>query len=149
MLPDSAHRVESNTPTSLNERIRRDTELSVSRTLALGRAAIDERLKALDREWDTERVLEALAASFTLSGLALGLTVSRKWFALPAVVAGFLLQHATQGFCPPLLVLRAGGVRTRDEIDHERYALKAARGDFAVLDASKPSALALLAAARR
>lgn len=34
-----------------------------------------------------------------------------------------LLQHGLQGWCPPLPVLRRLGVRTRGEIDREKYAL--------------------------
>jgi hypothetical protein len=39
-------------------------------------------------------------------------------------------MHAVQGWCPPVPVLRRLGFRTASEIDHERYALKALRGDF-------------------
>ncbi|HSH82103.1 MAG TPA: hypothetical protein VLA19_26550 [Herpetosiphonaceae bacterium] len=49
------------------------------------------------------------------------------------MVLPFLVQHAVQGWCPPLLVIRALGVRTRKEIDVEKYALKALRGDFGPL----------------
>jgi hypothetical protein len=51
-------------------------------------------------------------------------------------VTAFLLQHALQGWCPPVPVFRRLGVRTTAEIDRERYALKALRGDFKRLDAS-------------
>jgi len=149
MLPDTTHRAEANTPDSINERIRRESEWSIARTTALGTDAIEARLRVLDDEWDTERTLEAMAASFTLAGLSLGLTVSRKWFALPGVVAGFLLQHAIQGFCPPLIAIRALGVRTPSEIAQERFALKAARGDFARAGHGAASPRALLAATRR
>jgi hypothetical protein len=44
---------------------------------------------------------------------------------LPGVVLSFLLQHALQGWCPPLPILRRMGVRTRGEIDQEKYELKA------------------------
>ena len=54
----------------------------------------------------------------------------RRWFVLPALVGAFLLQHAIQGWCPPVSVLRRMGVRTTREINHERFALKALRGDF-------------------
>lgn len=91
---------------------------------------ISERIAQLEREWDIERVLEANAASVALVGLALGATVNRRWFALPAVVAGFLLQHAIQGWCPPLPVFRRLGVRTAGEIHQEIVALKSMRGDF-------------------
>jgi len=45
-------------------------------------------------------------------------------------VLPMLLMHATQGWCPPVPVLRRFGVRTRHEIDAEKYALKILRGDF-------------------
>ena len=48
----------------------------------------------------------------------------------PALVATFLLQHAVQGWCPPVPVFRRLGFRTQPEIDHERYALEALRGHF-------------------
>ncbi len=76
------------------------------------------------------RTLEANAATASLIGLTLGATVDRKWFIFPAVVAGFLLQHAVQGWCPPLPIFRRLGFRTQPEIDYERYALKSLRGDF-------------------
>jgi hypothetical protein len=50
--------------------------------------------------------------------------------ALPLVVQGFLLQHAVQGWCPPVALLRRRGVRTSMEIAEERNALKALRGDY-------------------
>jgi hypothetical protein len=65
-----------------------------------------------------------------LIGTGLGASVNRRWFALPAIVGAFLLQHAVQGWCPPLPVFRRLGFRTAAEIDRERYALKALRGDF-------------------
>ena len=91
---------------------------------------IGRRLAELDEEWDTERCLETMAPTITLIGITLGLAVNRKWFALPLLVQAFFLQHALQGWCPPLPVLRRLGVRTAAEIDEERYALKAVRGDF-------------------
>jgi hypothetical protein len=91
---------------------------------------ISARIAELEREWDIERVLEANAATVALIGLALGATVNRRWFALPAVVAGFLLQHALQGWCPPLPIFRRFGVRSAAEIHEEIVALKALRGDF-------------------
>jgi hypothetical protein len=147
MLVPTSQRSERNTPESINERIRRETELSIARTLAGGREAIGARLRELDAEWDTERTLETMAASFSLAGLILGTTVSRKFLLLPGVVAAFLLQHTLQGWCPPLPLVRSLGVRTASEIDRERYALKAARGDFDNLNGECSGAKRLLAAA--
>ena len=95
-----------------------------------GLAAIDARIEALDREWDIERTLEMNAAAFALTGTLLGALVNSRWLVLPMLVTTFLAQHAIQGWCPPVEVLRRMGVRTRPEIDREKYALKALRGDF-------------------
>ncbi len=130
MIPSTVERVPQHTAEHFNERIRRATEQRVARIAAAGHEALDRRLAELDREWDTERTLEANAATACLVGLTLGATVDKKWFIFPAVVAGFLLQHAVQGWCPPLPVFRRLGFRTQPEIDHERYALKSLRGDF-------------------
>ena len=46
------------------------------------------------------------------------------------VVAAFLLQHALQGWCPPLPLLRRMGMRTSAEIHEEIIALRILRGDF-------------------
>lgn len=132
MLPTTISRVPAHTNATDNELIRQRTEANISRYQNASRAAIDDRLSELDAEWDIERTLEANAATAALIGLTLGATVDRRWFAFPAVVAGFLLQHALQGWCPPLPVFRHFGVRTSYEIDYERYALKALRGDFSV-----------------
>ena len=130
MMPETTERVFQHTAEEINERIWRQTEENVSACAAAGREAVDRRLRELDHEWDIERTLEANAATVALIGLGLGAFVDRRWFAFPAVVCGFLLQHAIQGWCPPLPVFRRFGVRTSTEIDQERYALKSLRGDF-------------------
>src|SRR5690606_16646712 len=91
---------------------------------------IDRRLKELDREWDIERALEANAAALAFTGILLGARTDRRWFLLPAAVTAFLFQHAVQGWCPPLPILRRFGFRTASEINKERYALKVLKGDF-------------------
>lgn len=136
MIPSTATRVPANTADEVNAAIRRQTEESIARCAAGGREAIDRRLAELDREWDIERLLEANASIASLVGLTLGATVDRKWFLFPAIVAGFLLQHAVQGWCPPLPIFRRMGVRTQTEIEQERHALKALRGDFRQVAAS-------------
>lgn len=134
-LPDTVHRVPENTADAVNERIREATERNVARVARGGAGAIDRRLHELDREWDIERTLESNAATVSLVGLGLGALVHRGFYALPAIVAIFLLQHALQGWCPPLPVFRRRGVRTAREIEEERYALKALRGDFRAVPA--------------
>jgi len=136
MIPSTVERVPQHTARHVNQEIQRQTEQRVARCAAAGPDAIARRLTELDREWDIERTLEANAASASLVGIALGASLHRKWFVLPAAVAAFLLQHAIQGWCPPLPVFRRLGFRTQSEIDYERYALKAIRGDFRRLSSS-------------
>jgi hypothetical protein len=124
MLPSTVERVPEHTAEEVNELIRRDTDERIARYRERGPRAIRIRLDELNHEWDIERTLEANAAAASLIGLSLGATVNRKWFLFPAVVAAFLLQHALQGWCPPLPVFRRLGFRTASEIDREREALE-------------------------
>lgn len=140
MIPSTTARVPLHTAAHVNEQIRRQTEDRVARYAGAGREAIDRRLAELDREWDIERTLEANAATASLIGLTLGATAHRKWFLFPALVAGFLLQHAVQGWCPPVPLFRRLGFRTQSEIDEERFALKLLRGDFRNLSADGKNA---------
>lgn len=129
-LPSTIERVPLNTAQEDNERIWQQTDQNVFRIARQGRAAIDRRLQELEEEWDIERLLETNAATAMLVGVTLGTAVDKRFFALPALVAGFLLQHAVQGWCPPVPLFRRWGFRTQSEIDEERYALKVLRGDF-------------------
>lgn len=116
-------RVRNSTDEDINEQIDRVTNTNIQYYATRPAWEVKQRIIALEKEWDTERVLEVNASTLALTGLVLGLTVNKKWFALPAVVLPFLLQHGLQGWCPPLPILRRMGIRTRDEIDREKYAL--------------------------
>lgn len=131
MIPSTTDRVPRHTAEHINEEIRRQAERDIAQAAAGGPEAIERRLRELDREWDIERTLEANAATIVLAGCALGATVDRRFFALPALVAGFLLQHAIQGWCPPLPFFRRRGVRTAHEIEHERRELEQLRSSAA------------------
>lgn len=128
-LPDTTQRVPRHTAAHINERIERELECRIT-YYAQHPEDIDARLAELDHEWDIERSLEANAATITVASVALGLFASRKWFFLPGLVGGFLLQHALKGWCPPLPVFRRLGVRTQAEIERERHILKTLRGDY-------------------
>jgi hypothetical protein len=128
-LPATTSRVRRSTSGAVNRRI----EDRLARDVAFFAEypdLISRRLDQLDREWDTERTLEANASTLALGGTVLGILADRRFLALPLLVSGFLLQHALQGWCPPLPVIRRLGVRTTAEINRERMALKALRGDF-------------------
>ncbi|MEY2551665.1 MAG: hypothetical protein QOG12_1809 [Verrucomicrobiota bacterium] len=127
-------RVREHSPAKSNERIDRATQRRILRAGGESKAALSRRLEQLDSEWDMERVLETNASALALGGVLLGLFVNRKFFAIPCFVLPFLLQHAIQGWCPPVPMFRSRGVRTRKEIDTEKFAVKALRGDFAEVD---------------
>jgi len=129
MIETTSERVTRHTAEPVNMRIQQEIAEKVQ-YYALKPEMIEDRLQELDNEWDIERTLEMNASILSLAGVILGSTVSRKWYALSGIVSAFLLQHALQGWCPPLPVFRRLGVRTQEEIDHERYLLKAVRGDF-------------------
>jgi hypothetical protein len=126
-IPSTRRRVRQNTADDVNKRIDEQIERNV-RYYSEHREEIDRRLRELDEEWDIERMIEANAATLALSGTVLGVFGDKRFLLLPALVAAFLLQHAVQGWCPPVPILRRLGFRTLDEINRERYALKAIRG---------------------
>jgi hypothetical protein len=121
----SLDRVRRSTPAHLNVEIDHQTDLNIEYYKNKNKAEILDRIQMLDREWDIERLLAVNASTLALTGLILGLTKNRKWFLLPGIVLPFLLQHGVQGWCPPLPILRRYGIRTRGEIDREKYTLKA------------------------
>ena len=125
MIAQSADRVPAHTDPHVNDEINRQAAIRIdyyrSHPQEIGR-----RLRELDAEWDIERALETAASSISLFGLVRGAVFGqRRWLLLPLMVQGFFLQHAIQGWCPPLPVLRRLGFRTVREIDEERYALLA------------------------
>lgn len=123
-------RIRSVPPIKANRRIDRKTEESVRCFAAADKDTLTGRLRELEKECDVERVLEANAAGLALTGLVLSRFRSRWWLLLPAVVLAFLVQHAFQGWCPPIPVFRRLHIRTRGEVEQERTAIKALRGDF-------------------
>ncbi|MBN8418692.1 MAG: hypothetical protein J0L73_07255 [Verrucomicrobia bacterium] len=131
-FPPTTTRVESNTCAAVNKAIHEAMVQRIGRIAAGGPAAIDRRLQELNHEWDIERSLETGAASLSLTTLTLAATVDRRWAGVTAAVAAFLLLHALQGWCPPLVVFRRLGVRTAHEINVERLALRLLRDDFRV-----------------
>jgi hypothetical protein len=146
-IPTTKERVPAHTAEHVNDLIRREMDQRV-RQLASQPAAISQRLRELDAEWDIERAIELNASALAFIGIALGFFVHPYWLILPALVTAFLFQHALQGWCPPVPVLRRFGFRTAYEIEQERQALKALRGDYGGVVAAQDRADAALNAAR-
>jgi hypothetical protein len=124
MVAKSIDRVPRRTRPEINDRIARQTDGNIA-YFTQHPDQIRQRLRELDEEWDVERALETAAPSITLFGIAMSFLRGRRWILLPILVQSFFLQHALQGWCPPLPVLRRMGFRTVEEIDRERYALRA------------------------
>ena len=123
MIAETATRVERNTPDGIN----REHQAEIRDSLDYHRARPQEipaRLAELDREWDIERALQANAAAVSLAGLGLAALVDRRLMVIPVAVAGFLMQHAIRGWCPPVPLLRRLGFRTAREICEERSGLQ-------------------------
>jgi hypothetical protein len=109
---------------SSNARIDRRTEQRVRDATEAGREAIEERLAALDREWDVDRVLFAMFPVVGSIALTLGTRRDRRFLHLLRFQMAVLLGHALTGWCPPVVLLRRLGVRTIQEIDAERSVLR-------------------------
>ena len=148
MATTTRTRVPENTAPDVNREIRQQTEQNVQR-YAASPSEISNRLRELDREWDIEREIEANAAGIAFVGVLLGALVNPWWLLLPALVTIFLFQHALQGWCPPVPILRRMGFRTSYEIELERNALKAIRGDYAGVRNAPDKATAALTAAQQ
>ncbi len=144
-MATTRNRVPVHSPSGTNERIRREMSASM-RYFGDHKDEISGRLAELDREWDIERAIEANASALALAGIALAIGHDRRWLALPGLVAGFLFQHAVQGWCPPVPILRKLGFRTSYEIEEERRGLKALRGDFEGASESPERALSAASA---
>lgn len=123
-------RVKEATPSSVNDKIETDTWRRVGSYADKSSDEISARIKVLNKEWDIERYLGVNMSTLALIGLELVYFVHINWLLLPAIVLAFFFQHAVQGWCPPLPILRLFKIRTSKEIEQEKYALKLMRGDF-------------------
>lgn len=85
---------------------------------------INDRLKALDKEWDIERALGADASALFMVGNTLGFICDKKLCLVPSTIGALLLQYAVQDCCPPEALLREMGMRSAEEIQAERRALR-------------------------
>ncbi|MDF2685140.1 MAG: hypothetical protein K0S55_321 [Clostridia bacterium] len=129
-IPATEKRVEQNTDKKINEGIRNKTIKRLQCFKNCDNELTSDRIKKLKHEWDTERVLEANAAALVVISTILGFK-NRYWLLLTGTVGIFLLNHAIKGWCPPVPLIRKMGIRTTEEINNERVALKILRGDFA------------------
>jgi hypothetical protein len=136
-------RVRKNTSWGQNVKIDNLTRENIRKYYNGSDREIADRIKLLRKKWDMERTLELNMSTLALTGLALSVFADKRWAILSGVVLGFFAQHAIQGWCPPLPLFRAMKVRTRTEIEEEKYALKALRGDFKNVNSPEEALLAV------
>lgn len=129
-LPDESDRIRANTNEEINRRIDRDIEDNIRYYATQNEKALTERIDSLEDEWDVDRLVQLCISGASISSILLGVFGSKKWWLIAAAGMGLLGNHAVNGWCPSAMVFRRMGFRTRQEIDREKYALKAIRGDF-------------------
>lgn len=106
------------------------TRENVARYASLTPQLLDQRLMELSHEWALERIIAGGAAVGIFAGLLLVAIFGVGWIVVPATITAVLLMQAFAGWTPLVPLLRKLGCRRGCEINHERYALKALRGDF-------------------
>lgn len=130
-IPPTTKKVAYHTCNNTNKEIRDKTICSINTYKDSGEIILTDKIEKLNHEWDTERILEANAASVILLGSIIGYAKKKcLWFLSTGAVGFFLLQHAIEGWCPPLPIIREMGVRTAEEINNEKTVFKIIRGDF-------------------
>ena len=110
---------------------------------------IAQRITELDKEWDIERVLDLHMSLLALCGITISLLFNIYSIIMPILLLLFFIWHAFQGWCPPIPILGHFRIRTRPEIDREKYALKAIRGDFEGLFNEKDLAFSAFESAKK
>lgn len=106
------------------------TRDNVARFASATPLLLDQRLTELSSEWGLERVVAGGSGVAILGGLLLVAALGPAWLAVPGLFAVLLVTQAIAGWTPLVPLLRHLGFRRSCEIAHERYALKALRGDF-------------------
>jgi hypothetical protein len=97
---------------------------------SLGPQAVSDRLQALEDEPDLETVATLAMAGTGILALVFGLLGSRLWRLLAWIALPLIFAHARGRLSAPGEFLKMLGLRSRKEIQEEKYALKALRGDF-------------------
>lgn len=95
-----------------------------------GPQAITDRLNEIEKEWSAGRVTKATIGITIILGLVLAVLAGPWWLLLPAFGGLFLMQYLFTRVSWLGAMFRELGFRSGADIDHEKFALKALRGDF-------------------
>ena len=126
---ETAQRIDSETKTWDNVRLYG----------SLGKEGLTERIRSLEEEWDMEKFVTVSMAGMGLFGLVMGFFGSRVWRVLTWISLPMLFLYGQEKWRPSEGMLKSLGLRSRREIDEEKYALKALRGDFQQVDSASGS----------
>lgn len=92
---------------------------------------IENRLLQLEKEMSIEQIFQLHDVANITAGVLLSIaTRKQKWLLLPLLIAIVQSVQAASGLRLGTSLLRKYGFRTKADIDKEKYALKALRGDF-------------------
>ncbi|MFO8053671.1 MAG: hypothetical protein R6U19_00720 [Bacteroidales bacterium] len=127
---DEPDRIRQNTIEMVNQRIDQSINNNIRYYGSQTKEIISKRIKELDMLWDIDRIVQAGATGTSFTTLLMGAIGSKNWWFLTATSLSFLGIYSVHGWAPSVCVLRSLGIRTRQEIEREKYALKALRGDF-------------------
>ncbi|MBW8888489.1 MAG: hypothetical protein JF616_12100 [Fibrobacteres bacterium] len=108
---------------------------------SLGSQSISDRLAALEDEPELETVATLGLAGAGVLALIFGMLGSRLWRLLAWMVLPLIFAHARGRLAAPGQFLKTLGLRSRKEIEEEKYALKALRGDFRDMGESQPEGM--------
>ncbi len=131
-----ADRIRAHTPARLNEDIDHCIARRVEELATRSEAEKSAYLDRLDEAWSVDRAALAAVASLAVASCLAALR-RPGWLCLAALSSASLLRTALTGGGLPVTLLRRLGLRTRREIECERCALKALRGDFELVASSK------------
>lgn len=92
--------------------------------------SINRRLVELDREWTAGRAMKASLGVVIVLGFILAAWHDPLWLLLPAVAGALLLQYLFFRRSLVADLFQWLGLRSMHEIDEERFALRALRGDY-------------------
>jgi hypothetical protein len=112
-------------PSLIDEKIKEDIRKYVEQ----GTGAIDSRIREIDHKWDIDHTAQINAALLILGGFLLYKN-NKRWATLSIFATAIIAQHIIMGSCFPVKLLRMFGMRSRKELEKEKFALKALRGDF-------------------
>jgi len=105
----------------------------LKRLAECGPSAIEERLNELEREWSAGRATKVALGLFILIGMGLWLSLGGWWYVVPILGGLVLLEYLFSRTSWLGKLFHEMGSRTGQEIEEEKFALKALRGDFATL----------------